>query len=135
MSTTTFKTKTLADLDAVIPGFSKVWKQIKAECGTKKRCPSSLTITDRAASMALNDSSLGQRFALDLQTMKLSGGLHVSGGEWAIHSGDNHDKPVDGVPNAAAVISCEWNDFYGFFSIDIQVADGAIAKQLPKEIA
>lgn len=125
-----FKPTKLADLDGIIPGLQKVWKQIKADCGTKKRCPSSVALTTRPASMYLDDASLGRRFALDLRTMELSDGLHVSGGEWACHGGTNNDQAIDGVPDGAAVISCEWNDYHGYFSIDIQVAESALPKQI-----
>lgn len=130
MATQSFSTKKLADLDALVPGFSKVWKQIKAETGTKKRCPSSVSFTDQARPMCLNDSSLGRRFALDLVSMKLSAGQHVSAGEWAVSASKNPDGALQGVPNGAALISCEWNDFYGFFSIDIQVSEGSVPKAM-----
>lgn len=130
MATHSFTTKKLADLDVLVPGLQKVWKQIKAETGTKKRCPSSVTFTDQARPMMPNDSSCCRRFALDLQDMQLSAGVHVSAGEWAVSAQKNPDGPVQGVGNGQALISCEWNDFYGFFSIDIQVAEGSIPKQM-----
>lgn len=130
MARMSFRPKTLADLDTIIPGLSEVWKAIKADTRTKKRCPSSVAISTHPASMALNDSFSGRRYALDLRTMELSEGLHVSGGEWACHGSTNNDQAIDGVPDGAAVLSCEWNDYYHVFSLDIQVAESAMPKQI-----
>ena len=127
---TTFRPAKISDLDGIIPGLQKVWKAIKAETGTKKRAPSSVTITDKATPMMPDDSSCCRRFALDLATMKVSRGVHVSAGEWAVGAQKNPVGALQGVANGQALVSCEWNDFYGFFSIDIQVSEGAIPKQM-----
>jgi hypothetical protein len=130
MANVTLKPKTLADLDTIFPGFAQVWREIKKDTGTKKRCPSFLHFTTTPSKMMPGDAYLGRRYALDLRTMKLSEGLHVSGGEWACHAGSNNDQAIKGVPDGAAVLSCEWNDYYGVFTIDIQVAENAMPKQI-----
>lgn len=127
----TVKTRKAADLDAALPGLSKVWKQIKATCGTSQRTPKSLTFTDAPQQMMLDDGYLGRRFALNLVTMELSeGSYHVSSGEWAVHAGSNNDQAIEGIPNGMAVIDCEWHDYYGVFMMTVQVARGAIPAQL-----
>lgn len=130
MNTLTFRPRKLADLTTIIPGLDKVWKQIKAECGTKARTPKTVSITDASSPMYPDDASLCRRFALNIETMSLSGGIHVSAGEWAVHAGPNHDEAVEGVGNGQALIDCEWNDYYGTFYMRIQVAKGAIPAQL-----
>ncbi len=129
----TFHPKKLSDLDALIPGFQKIWKAIKADTGTSQRCPKTVTFTDTAQPMCLDDRSCGRRFALDLTTMQLSKSVHVSAGEWAVHAGPNHDEALKGVGNGQALISCEWNDYYRSFYINIQVAPGSIPQQLPSK--
>ena len=129
MTTLTLRPAKLADLDNVIPGLANVWKQIKTQCGTKKRVPT-IILADYAEAMCPNDDSLCRRFALDITTMKLSAGLRVSAGEWAVHASKNHDEGVEGIGNGQALLDCEWNDFHGFFTLRIQVAPGALPKQV-----
>lgn len=129
MTRTSFRPAKIAELDTIIPGLQKVWKQIKRDTGTKKRCPN-VYLTTQPASVALNDNFLGRRYGLDLRTMELSNGLHISGGEWACHGGSNNDQAVKGVPDGYALITCEWNDYYGIFTLDIQVAESAMPKKI-----
>ncbi len=130
MTTLTIRPRKLAELEVALPGFVKIWKKIQADTGTKKRCPSTVTFVDEARAMYMNDSSCGRRYALDLVTMTLSEGRHVSAGEWAVGARNNPDKAVTGVANGQALISCEWNDYYHSFMIEIQVAVGALPKEL-----
>jgi hypothetical protein len=117
-----FSIKKLADVEALLPGFAKIWKEIKADTTTRQRAPKSITFTDRADPVFLHDHECGRRYALDLATMKLCGRLHVSGGEWAVHAGSNNDQAVRGLPGNAAVVSVAWNDYYRSFSVTVQVA-------------
>ena len=130
MARISLSTRKLSDLDSMIPGLSKVWAAIKAECRTSQRTPKSVTIADGPQAMMLDDGFLGRRFALDLATMTVSKGVHVSGGEWACHAGKNHDEGLQGVPNGTALIDCEWNDVHRSFSMRIQVAVGAMPAQM-----
>jgi len=123
--------KKLADLDALVPGLAKVWPAIKKACVTSQRCPKLVYITDDASSPAPDDHDLCRRFALDLRTMKLGASVHVSCGEWAIANRGGVDRRVEGVPDGAAVLTCTWNDYYRSFTMEIQVAAGALAKELP----
>lgn len=118
-----------AEVEMAIPGFKKLWKAIKAETGTKVRSPKSVTLSDKAEAMMPNDSSCCRRYAVDLTEMKIVGRVHVSAGEWAATS-SNPDKAVNGVPDGAALIDCEWNDFYRFFSVRVQVREGAISTKM-----
>jgi hypothetical protein len=119
-------------LDAAIPGLAKVWREaIKPACGTTRRWPGSLVVTDESQRVYLDDGYHGKRFALNLVTMELAETvLHVSSGEWAAHGGPNHDEAVDAIPNGAAVITCEWSEYTRAFSMTVQVAKGAIPEQL-----
>lgn len=119
-----------ADLDTVIPGLAAVWKAIKAETRTSKRVPQTVTVTDEAWSMLLNDGESGRRFGLSLRSMELSDrALHVSSGEAACHAGSNNDQAIDGIPDGFALIDCTWHDYYKTFSIVIQVSKGAVAPE------
>jgi hypothetical protein len=127
--TTTFRTKTLADLETLLPGFRKLWPEIKAACGTSCRAPRSVTFTDVARREYLNDDECGRRFKLNLQTMKIEGAVHMSGGDWAVHAGTNNDAAVSGIPTTHALLSCTWNDHHRYFSITVQVT------KLPEHLA
>lgn len=118
----TMKTKTLADAETALPGFKGIWRAIKAQTGTQARCPRSITFTDVARPAHLNDGECGRRYALNLETMKLSGGLSVSSGDWAVHAGSNNDQEIRGVPANAAVVTFVWHDYYRFSALEIQVA-------------
>lgn len=126
-----FSIKKLDDAEKLLPGFRKLWKQIKQECGTKQARPKSITFRDSPNKFIPHDHDLARRFALNLETMKLSPGLHVSSGEWACHGGSNNDEAIS-VPSGMAVLNCSWSDYYRTFSIDIQVAPGCIPKQIDK---
>ncbi len=134
MTDTSFRTSKMADLEALLPGFAQVWKQIKAETNTKQRCPKSISFGTDPRAMMLDDAYSGRRFALDLATMKLSGGRHVSGGEWAVHAGSNNDRAIGEVPVNQAVLDCEWNDFYRSFSVRVQVNPASMPKKLPEAV-
>lgn len=109
-----------------LPGIRKLWKAIKTDTGSRVRSPKTVVLQDVPAGMFPNDSSCCCRYAVDLERMQLVGKVHVSAGEWAVHGGDNYDSAVDGVSDGKALVSCEWNDYYRFFSLTIQVAHGAI---------
>jgi hypothetical protein len=131
MARITVRVRKLADLDQAIPGLADVWRQIKAACNTVQRTPKSLCIADEPRKMILDDGWIGRRFALDLRTMELSETvLHVSAEDGAAHGGDNHDRAVEGIPNGAAVIDCEYNDYHRSFLMTVTVAKGAIPAQL-----
>jgi hypothetical protein len=128
MSRHYFRIKTLGDIETLLPGFKAVWPKIKAECGTKQRCPKSVSFTDTADPVYPNDSDCARRFALNLETMALSGGVHISAGEWACHAGPNNDGAVSDVPPNMALITCTYNDFYRTFMMTVQV------KNLPAQL-
>ena len=123
-----FQVKKMAELEVLLPGFKALWPSLKAVCGSSQRCPKSVTFTDEPQALHLNDGECGKRFALDLATMELGPGQHVSSGEWAVHAGSNHDAPVVGVPSTHAVLVCVWHDYYRSFSVTVQV------KELPKQL-
>jgi hypothetical protein len=118
----TFRIAKLADIETLLPGFRKIWPAIKADTGTTQRCPKSVTFTDTVSPMVVHDFECGRRYALNLETMELSGRLHVSGGDWAVHAGSNNDQEVRDLPGNAAVLSVTWNDYYRSFSVELQVA-------------
>ncbi len=96
------------------------------------RCPKSLWLRDEPAPLHLNDGESARRYALDLATMTLSDeSLAVSSGEWACHGGSNHDLAVDSVLGAAALVEIVWHDCYQFAALTLQVAPGALRRQLP----
>lgn len=122
--------KKLADLDErVAPGFANLWRAVKKSTGTRVRCPKSVLVTDEPWSMCPNDSSCARRFAVDLATMKVLGERHVSCGEWAM-ANKGQDRAVVDIPAGQAVVSCEWNDYYRFFSMTVEVAPGTLAPQV-----
>jgi hypothetical protein len=113
------------EVEDALPGFKQVWKEIKKDTGTRIRSPKSVNVTDEPSGMFPDDRSCCRRYALDLENMMLKGRVHVSAGEWACTPG-NPDDEVKGVPNAAALVSCEWNDHYRMFLITVQVKEGSI---------
>ncbi len=123
----------LADLDAAIPGLAGVWRAIKARIETTIRVPKSLVLRESAEPMQLSDNGeSGRRYALDLRTMTLGDvERRVSGGEWACHAGSNNDSGVTGVPSSAAMVEVRWHEYYRYASLDVQVAPGVLARQLP----
>lgn len=131
MSHHNFTIKKLADLETLLPGFSKIWPKMKAACGTTQRCPKSVTFTDTPEPVYANDNDSCKRFALDLRDMSLSPSVHVSCGEWAVHAGRNHDGAVQGVPENQAVLTCTYNNYYRTFSMTVLVAK--IAGQLAEK--
>jgi hypothetical protein len=130
-TTTMLNVKTIADLDQAVPGLGTVWREIKRRIETRVRCPNSLWLREEPAPMHLNDGESGCRFAVDLATMTLSDeSLSASSGEWACHGGSNHDEAVDDVPGAAALVEVVWHDYYRYASLTLQVAPGALRRQL-----
>jgi hypothetical protein len=124
--------KTIADLDKAVPGLGNVWREIKRRVETPIRCPKSLWLRETPEPMHLNDGESGRRYALDLATMTLSDrSLDVSSGEWACHGGSNNDEAVDGVPATSALIEFVWHDYYRYGWLTLQVAPGALRRQLP----
>ncbi len=129
-ATMNLQIKKLADLDAAVPGLGNVWRELKARIGTRCRCPKSLTIREAPAPMHLNDGECGARAALDLATMTLSEHHRVASGEWACHGATNHDQAVGGVPTTSAILDVVWHDYYRYAGLTLQVADGAIRRQV-----
>ncbi len=129
MSTHYFTIRKLADIEALLPGFKGVWERMKTECGTRQRCPKSVSFTDTPSRVYPNDFDCAKRFALNLENMRLSTSVHISAGEWACHAGPNNDGAVSDVPENMALITCTYNDHYRTFSMQIQV------KKLPPQIA
>jgi hypothetical protein len=126
----TLRIKRILDLDLfVAPGFTELWRKIKASCRTSVRCPKSVTVTDEPTAMYPDDDACARRFAVDLHTMAILGEVHVSCGGWAI-SNRGQDKGVIAIPNGQAVVSCEWSDFHRYFSMTVEVPKGT----LPAEI-
>jgi len=128
MNSTSFRTRTLGEIEVLLPGFKAVWPKIKSECGTAQRCPKSVRFTDKPEAVYPDDHDCARRFALNLEDMTLSTGLNISAGEWACHAGKNNDGPVAGVPGNMALITCTYNDYYRTFSMAVQV------KTLPAQI-
>lgn len=128
MSTQSFRIKTLGEIETLLPGFKAVWRQMQSACGTRQRCPKSVTFTDQPSEAMPNDFDSCKRFALNLETMKLEGAVHISAGEWACHAGKNNDGAVADVPGNMALLTCTYNDYYRSFSMTVQV------KSLPKQI-
>lgn len=124
-----FQTKTLGAVEELLPGFRAIWPQIKAACGVSNRCPRSVSFTDSVEPVILDDTDSAERFALDLRDMSLSASRHVSGGEWAMHAGSNHDQAIAEVPSTHAVVTCVYNRYHRTFSMTVQVA------KLPAQIA
>jgi hypothetical protein len=128
MSSHHFSTKTIGDIETLLPGFKAVWASIKAECNTRQRCPKSVTFSDVPQDVCADDHDCARRFKLNLETMRLEGSVHVSAGEWAVHAGKNHDGAVSDIPGNMALVTCTWNDFHRSFSMTIQV------KSLPAQV-
>ena len=122
MSSHHFSTKTIGDIETLLPGFKRVWSEMKAICGTRQRCPKSVTFTDVSSPAMPNDYDCCKRFKLNLETMRLEGQVHVSAGEWAVHAGKNNDGAVSDVPGNMALVTVTYNDFYRSFSMTVQVA-------------
>lgn len=132
MQTIRQSVKTIGDLDKAVPGLGNVWREIKRRIETPIRCPKSLWLRETPAPMHLNDGESGRRYALDLATMTLSDtSLDVSSGEWACHGGSNGDEAVDGVPAGSALIEIVWHDYYHYAWLTLQVAPGALRRQIP----
>lgn len=115
-------TKTLADCERAFPGFAKIWRTIKADAGTRIRCPKSLTFTTAQEQVILNDGECARRYALKLDTLELSDSRHVSSGDWAVHAGSNNDQAVQGIPENCAVVTFSWQDYHRYGSMTFQVA-------------
>lgn len=122
--------KKIDDAEKALPGFANLWKQIKAETGTRCRGPKGIEFRDEPTKLYLNDGELCRRFGLDLRTMELSDAVHVSSGEWAAHGGANHDGEVGEIPDGCAVLDCVWHDYYRYFSVTVTVRKGAIPAQI-----
>ena len=122
------------EIEDALPGFKSLWKEIKAETHSRVRSPRSVELSDKPERMCPDDSSCCRRFAVDLTGMRIVRSIHVSAGEWACH-GSNRDEAVDEIPNGAALVDCEWNDYYRMFSIRVQVREGAISTKLLAEKA
>ena len=120
-----------SDYEKIIPGFTKMWKEIKEDTHTRCRCPKSLWITDKAYSVCADDHDLVRRYALNLATMELSGGVHVSTGEWAL-ANRGEENAVQDLPDGVAILTCRWNDFHRYFSMDLQVKPGSLPEALPE---
>lgn len=134
MATAHFQIRKLDELETLLPGFRKVWPALKAACGSRTRCPRGVTFTDEARRAYLNDDECGARFSLDLRTMELDARrLPISGGEWAVHAGPHHDGAVAGLPGSHAMLTCTWNDYHRYFSLEVQVAE--LPKALPTQAA
>ncbi len=131
MAYASFKISKLSDVEALLPGFDKIWPAIKAATGTKQRNPKRVCFSDKAQQMLLSDGYMGKRFALNLATMTLTGGHHVSSGEWACHAGSNNDQAITEVPLDSAVLDVEWNDYRRSFLVRVQVNEANMPKQLP----
>jgi hypothetical protein len=128
--------KTIGDLDKAVPGLGSVWREIKRRIDTPIRCPKSLWLRETPEAMHLNDGESGHRYALDLATMTLSSrSLDVSSGEWACHAGSNGDQAVEGVPATSALIEIVWHDYFHYAWLTLQVAPGALRRQLPMNSA
>jgi hypothetical protein len=76
-----------------------------------------------------NDSSSAARFVVNLATMTVEGERHVSCGESAT-ANSGQEKALVGIPSGKAVVSCEWNDYYRFFSMTVEVAPGTLKAQI-----
>lgn len=116
-----FKCSKMADVEALLPGFKKIWPEIKSMTGTSQRCPKRVRFTNYPEKVYLNDGEMGKRFALNLATMEISGSYHISSGEWACHGGSNNDQEVDEVPVNMAMVTCEYHDYYKMFTMTVQV--------------
>lgn len=125
-----FTIKKLADVEALLPGFRKMWPALKDACHSSQRCPRSITFTDESRPLYLNDGEWAKRFALDLRDMSLSESVHASAGEWAIHGGSNNDRPVVGIPSTHALLTCVVHEYYRSFAVEVQVA--ALPQALPE---
>lgn len=124
---TTIQIGSVEDLNRIAPGFANVWRAIKADTGSRARRPKSVEVTDQPRAMMPNDSSCAARYALDLRTMLITSRRHVSAGECALMN-RGQEKAIAGIPAGQAVISCEWNDHYRFFSMTVEVAPGTLAE-------
>ncbi len=133
MTRISIRPKKLADIEAALPGFKRVWERIKERTESDRRWPSGITFCDESTQVHMNDNESGHRFALDLRTMQLGADDYpLSGGEWAVQNTPQHDGAVAGIPDGMAVVDCVWNKYYKYFSITITVRPGAIPAQLTR---
>jgi hypothetical protein len=131
MTSMSYRVKKLADGEAVLPGFSSLWRQMKASASTKQRAPKYLVVTDRVEPPCPDDRDCARRYAVDLATMKVVSSVHLSCGEWATANSRGEDRAVDGVPEGAAVVTLTYNDYYGSSTMTVQVRPGSLVKELP----
>ncbi len=120
-----FKISKMAQAEEILPGFKKaVWAHIKKITGTSQRGPKTLIVTDQPYAVMLNDGECGKRFAINLETMKVSPETyHISSGEWACHGGRNNDGEIQGVPSNMAVVTVEWQEYYRTMTVTIQTGN------------
>lgn len=121
---------TMAQLEAAIPHFRKLWKVIKTECHTTQGKPKYVSFTDEAYPVYGNDFDVAKRFVVDLATGTVLGNRYVSCGEGAINNG-NASAAVTSVPPGHAVVDCIYSEYYRTFSMTFQVAPGTLVQDLP----
>lgn len=129
-SSSSFKCSKMADVEKLLPGFAKVWPAIKAMTRTSQRCPKRVRFTTKPEGVYLNDGEMGKRFALNLETMQISGAYHISSGEWACHAGSNNDQEVSDLPVNMALVTVEYHDYYKTFTMTVQVNEANMPKAL-----
>jgi hypothetical protein len=112
----------MADLETLLPGFKKVWPEIKALCGTSQRHPKLVCFTDKPEQVYPNDYDQARRISLNLETMQVEGTVHISAGEWACHGGSNNDREVTAIPTTHALLTCTYSDYHRTFTMVVQVA-------------
>lgn len=120
----------IEELEALWPGFKTLWKTIKGACGTSRRLPRCVSFSDEPTRVDANDFDCARRFAVDLTENRVLSEVHVSCGEWAT-ANTGQEKGITDVPPGVAVVTCTWNDFYGTFSMVVNVAPGTLKTPLP----
>lgn len=117
----------IADLEPVFgKQWRKLWDHIKADTGSRARCPKHISVFSDARPVYTNDGELCRRFAWDMEAGTVSSSVHVSSGEWAVHAGSNHDAGVKDLPRNVAIITVTWNDYHRYMCLDVQVHPEAL---------
>ena len=120
---------TIAECEAALPGFRKIWEKIKKRTESSQRAPKRLILQDEPEKLwAIYDSDCLYRFGLNLETMELSGGTYVSSGEDAINSGGKENAVSP--PRNMATVDCVINDYHRSFKMIVTVSEGMMPKQI-----
>ena len=112
----------LADLERVFgPRWRALWNHIKDETKSKARKPRGVCLFSDPRPVYLNDNGeMARRFAMNLDTGEITPGLHISGGEWAVHAGSNNDQAVAEFPKNVIVVTVIWHDYYRYLGLEVQ---------------